>query len=249
MLAGVRLAESTNLSDLIPPYHRSFITPRRWSVQDGLPNYSLPPDFRKQVHVLASLDESSFVGGNSPLGDHPISWCAVGEQGLGARIFHTGLGNSAKAWASTDFVSHVEKGLGWTLRMDAGDCMASLESSFVKTPIVQLPKAIRITTAPSGELFVARREGELMIHDTNDGTTVQAGKLQVGFGVECGLIGLEVSPAYTTLDGGYVYLYYCPSPTVRPLNPETGIPNSLLSRFVVRNKVLDLQSEVVLLEV
>ncbi|WP_422125787.1 ThuA domain-containing protein, partial [Streptomyces graminilatus] len=55
-----------------------------WNRVDEWYNYRSNP--RSSVHVLASLDESSYTGGTMN-GDHPIAWC---QNYAGGRSFYTG---------------------------------------------------------------------------------------------------------------------------------------------------------------
>ncbi|MEU5959120.1 ThuA domain-containing protein [Streptomyces sp. NPDC047525] len=68
-----------------------------WSRTDEWYNYRTNP--RSDVHVLQSLDESSYSGGEMA-GDHPITWCHAQGQG---RSFYTGLGHTAESYADPDF--------------------------------------------------------------------------------------------------------------------------------------------------
>ena len=68
-----------------------------WTRTDEWYNYRTNP--RPNVHVLQSLDESSYTGGEMS-GDHPITWYHA--QGTG-RSFYTGLGHTIESYADDDF--------------------------------------------------------------------------------------------------------------------------------------------------
>jgi type 1 glutamine amidotransferase len=66
--------------------------PRRWERVDELYNYRTNP--RPDVHVLITLDESSYSGGTMGA-DHPITWCHRYE---GGRAFYTGAGHTNESY-------------------------------------------------------------------------------------------------------------------------------------------------------
>jgi cytochrome c len=72
---------------------------------------------RPSVHVLASLDESSYDPGAGDMGpgaaDHPIFWC---QRYQGGRSVYNAMGHPATAWSDPTFLESV---LG-SIRMAAG---------------------------------------------------------------------------------------------------------------------------------
>ncbi|MBA2946559.1 ThuA domain-containing protein [Streptomyces himalayensis] len=81
--------------------------PAVWNRTDEWYNYRANP--RQDVHVLASLDESSYTGGTMN-GDHPIAWCH--EYG-GGRAFYTGGGHTKESYADPAFRQHLLGGIQW----------------------------------------------------------------------------------------------------------------------------------------
>jgi len=71
--------------------------PPVWTRTDELYDFRANP--RGRVHVLQTLDESSYTGGGMGA-DHPITWCH--PQGRG-RAFYTGLGHTAESYADPAF--------------------------------------------------------------------------------------------------------------------------------------------------
>jgi type 1 glutamine amidotransferase len=69
--------------------------------------YDFRTDPRPSVHVLLSLDESSYQGATMG-GDHPIAWYRSVERG---RSFYTGGGHDAAAFAEPDFRAHLLGGI------------------------------------------------------------------------------------------------------------------------------------------
>jgi type 1 glutamine amidotransferase len=87
--------------------------PRRWTREEEWYNFRTNP--RDSVHVLASVDESTYdprgysvPGGSPPRGDHPIAWCHDYD---GGRAFYTALGHKGVYWSEPLLLSHVLGGI------------------------------------------------------------------------------------------------------------------------------------------
>ncbi|MEW1902663.1 ThuA domain-containing protein [Streptomyces sp. NPDC086147] len=89
-----------------------------WQRTDEWYNYRTNP--RATARVLASLDESSYSGGNMS-GDHPIAWCKGYE---GGRAFYTGGGHTDESYADAAFRRHLLGGIRWAAGMTEADCRA-----------------------------------------------------------------------------------------------------------------------------
>jgi glucose/arabinose dehydrogenase/type 1 glutamine amidotransferase len=87
-----------------------------WERTDELYNYRTNP--RDNVHVLASLDETTYQGG-SMKGDHPIAWC---QNYGGGRSFYTGLGHTKESYAEDAFRGHLLGGLKYVTGQAKADC-------------------------------------------------------------------------------------------------------------------------------
>jgi type 1 glutamine amidotransferase len=79
--------------------------------------YSFRTNPRSSVHVLASLDESSYSGGG--MGDHPITWC---QHVSGGRSFYTGFGHTIESYAEAAFRALLLGGIRWAAGRTATDC-------------------------------------------------------------------------------------------------------------------------------
>ncbi|MFE9252623.1 ThuA domain-containing protein [Streptomyces sp. NPDC007088] len=90
-----------------------------WERTDEWYNYRTNP--RSQAKVLATLDETTYSGGNMK-GDHPISWCQTYE---GGRAFYTGLGHTKESYAEADFRSHVLGGMKYATGQVKANCKPS----------------------------------------------------------------------------------------------------------------------------
>ena len=75
------------------------------------------------MHVLITLDESTYNPGNGRMGeDHPLAWCQNFE---GGRSWYEGAGHTDASWTDPLFLSHVLAGIEWTagLVSGGGDCV------------------------------------------------------------------------------------------------------------------------------
>ena len=79
--------------------------PKFWERTDEWYNYNKNP--RGQVHVLATLDESSYSGGNMD-NDHPIAWM---HEFHGGRSWYTGGGHKEASYTEPDFLKHILGGI------------------------------------------------------------------------------------------------------------------------------------------
>ncbi|MFE5812778.1 ThuA domain-containing protein [Streptomyces sp. NPDC056479] len=89
-----------------------------WTRTDEWYNYRANP--RANVHVLQTLDESTYSGGSMGA-DHPITWCH--SQGTG-RSFYTGLGHTIESYADPAFRSLLLGGVRYASGQATADCSA-----------------------------------------------------------------------------------------------------------------------------
>jgi type 1 glutamine amidotransferase len=76
-----------------------------WTRTDEWYNFRTNP--RSYVHVLATLDESTYAGGTMGA-DHPIAWCRAYA---GGRSFYTGGGHTVSTFAEQAFRLHLLGGI------------------------------------------------------------------------------------------------------------------------------------------
>jgi len=75
--------------------------------------YSFQSNPRPNVHVLLSLDESSYSPGTSAMnGDHPIAWCHEYD---GGRAFYTALGHTSESFSDPLFMGQLAGAVTWVL--------------------------------------------------------------------------------------------------------------------------------------
>jgi type 1 glutamine amidotransferase len=115
-----------HIEDRRHPATRSVVTATRgrtWDVYDEFYGFSTNP--RPQVHVLATLDEGSYLDdpnrlelGPGAMGaDHPIAWCHRVGRG---RSFYTGLGHDSALFADRAYLSHLLGGIQWAAGRASG---------------------------------------------------------------------------------------------------------------------------------
>jgi type 1 glutamine amidotransferase len=80
--------------------------PDVWVRTDEWYNFQTNPRDTPDIHVLASLDESSYSGGT--MGDHPIAWY---QEYAGGRAWYTAGGHTRESYSEPLFLQHVLGGL------------------------------------------------------------------------------------------------------------------------------------------
>lgn len=81
--------------------------PNPWKRHDEWYDYRVNP--RPNVHVLASLDQTSYTG--SKMGDdHPIMWCQEFE---GGRSWYTGMGHTQESYHDPVYMKMLMEGIEW----------------------------------------------------------------------------------------------------------------------------------------
>ena len=90
--------------------------PDRWARSDEWYDFRASP--RGRVHVLLSIDETSYQGGAMGA-DHPMAWCHEFE---GGRSAYTELGHTMESWSEPLFLAHVRGALRWAAGLSPGNC-------------------------------------------------------------------------------------------------------------------------------
>src|SRR5207249_4134479 len=94
------------------------LLPERWERTDEWYNFAADP--RGQVHVIATLDETTYSGGAMGT-DHPIAWC----QGYdGGRAWYTAGGHTRESYSEPLFLQHLLGGIQFAAGFPDGDCPA-----------------------------------------------------------------------------------------------------------------------------
>ncbi len=207
--------------------------PERWVWTDEWYNFPVNP--RGAVHVLATVDESTYAGGTMGH-DHPIAWCHEFE---GGRVWYTTLGHSASAYADPAFLGHLLGGIEWAAGVAPADAGATIHARMERVVLeanVTNPMALEV--AEDGSVFFIERGGSVKRHDPDTGLTATVAQLPVHTGGEDGLLGIALDPGF--LGNGWIYLYH---------SPFGPVAENVLSRFTFANDAFVPGSERVLLRV
>ena len=83
--------------------------PRQWTRTDEWYDFRSNP--RGHVHVLATVDERTYKGGEMGA-DHPIAWC---HEDLGGRALYTAMGHTIASYNDPLFLVHLRGALDYVL--------------------------------------------------------------------------------------------------------------------------------------
>ena len=213
--------------------------PAEWVRTDEWYNFTANP--REKVHVLATLDESTYAPGPGAMGaDHPIAWCSNFD---GGRTWYTALGHEPEHYDEPLLREHILGGIQWSAGAAPGDCGESrdglpTEASFEKVTLDDnTANPMELAVASDGRVFYVELGGAVKLYDPETGAVTKAADIPVHRGNENGLLGIAVDPDFET--NHWIYLFYsAPSPEVQRV-----------ARFTVDGATVDLASEQVLLEI
>jgi glucose/arabinose dehydrogenase len=206
--------------------------PQRWSRTDEWYNFKSNP--RGNVHVLATLDESTYSGGENGF-DHPIVWCRKYE---GGRSWFTALGHTEESYTEPYFLKHLLGGILFAAGIFDGD-YSTIDSNFKIDVLDDDPlNPMSLAAAPDGRIFYVERGGAVKFFSPSDSSINIAGNISVTTVNEDGLLGIALDPNFTV--NNWIYLFY---------SPEGSEAKQHLSRFTLVNDELDMASEKILLEI
>ncbi len=208
-----------------------------WVRYDEWYNFQSNP--RGSVHVLASLDESSYDPGNGAMGDHPIAWCHAHD---GGRSWYTGLGHTQESYGEPEFVQHLLGGIEYAAGVHGDDaCGGTSGEPAGAYSVVTLDETtsnpMELAVTDDGRVVYIDRAGAVRLVRAN-GTVTTAGTLDVYTGQEYGLMGIALDPGFA--ENNWLYLYY---------SPAGGEAVDRVSRFTLDGEQLDADSETTLLEI
>ncbi|GAA3239030.1 carbohydrate-binding protein [Actinocorallia longicatena] len=158
-----------------------------WTRTDEWYNFQANP--RAGVHVLQSLDETSYTGGD--MGDHPITWCHTMEQG---RSFYTGLGHTVESYGDARFRELLVGGIRYATGAAPGECGTAQQGPSVA--------ATTLPAAPDGT-------GGWYVSSTVLTVTAEApaGVAKIEVSVDGGDWAVYTDPVSLSADGGHTVLY------------------------------------------
>ena len=229
--------------------------PQEWVRTDEWYDYQDNP--RGDVHVLASLDESSYDGGGMGA-DHPIAWCHDFD---GGRAWYTGGGHTSESFTDEpEFIQHLLGGIRTAAGQAGADCGATVEASFDQITLAKGPEEMGepmgVAVLPDGSALHTARSGAVY-YTAAAGQTSLAAQVPVYDFREDGMQGIALDPDFE--ENGWVYLYYAPvldtpegevvHSSLDPSVWEAYEGHNNLSRFTFADGQLDLESEQVILQV
>ena len=193
---------------------------------------------------LLKVDEKSYQGGGHN-GYHPIAWYHDFD---GGRSFYTGIGHNADIFTNSIYMQHVLGGIEYAI----GDNVRHYAKSrpepnrFIKETLLEglnEPISLDITQNGSGVIFIERK-GKVNWFDVASGALIEIGQIPVysaeGFG-EFGLLTVALDPDFDVNKHLYM-MYNFPSPVA-----DAG-PLQRVSRFTLAHGLLDLASEIIMLD-
>lgn len=217
--------------------------PEIWERTDEWYSYR---SFYPGLHVLAYLDENTYVGGSNGA-NHPIAWYHEYD---GGRAFYTGGGHTDESFSEPLFLSHLLGGIKYAMGdgqpLDYSKSYAKTvpeENRFTKTILAGgLASPMELAVSDDGRVFFTElRNGKLSMFNTRTNEQKLVHKFDVNVKGGTGLIGVTLDPDFVS--NSYIYLYYAP-----PVDKEPY--PFYLSRFTVKkDHTLDLASEKILLKV
>jgi len=127
--------------------------------------------------------------------------------------------------------------LSLVLNISTIHLVAQLPDEFQRVELADgLTNSVGFEFSPDGRIFIVDRYGELLIYKPSQQIIISAGTIEVFHDLEDGFLGIEFDPNF--LSNNYIYLSYS------PVTPSVN----RVSRFTMTGDVLNINSEVVLLE-
>ena len=206
--------------------------PEYWERTDEWYNYNENP--RGRVHVLATLDESSYSGGNMGY-DHPIAWMHEFD---GGRSWYTGGGHTQDSYSEPDFLKHILGGIMYASGNIKGEFDATNDRQYQVTVIDGKPSfPMALAVLPNYDVLYIERGGRMKLWKQSTGLNSIAGEFDVDSGREDGLLGIVLDPDFQT--NSYVYVFYSPR----------SVSEQRVSRFTFDGETLNMDSEIIMLRI
>jgi cytochrome c len=224
------------------------LTSDTWEWTDEWYNFTADPR-DKNVHVVLSVDESTYEGGTMGEG-HPIAWCSNFD---GGRAFYTAIGHMAEHYDDPRFRGHILGAMEWAAGVAEGTRRQGCpgrnrpgipsDSSFDKVTLDGgTENPMELAVAPDRRVYYVELAGNVKVWEPETGQTRVIGHIPVHRGNENGLLGLALDPNFAS--NRRLYVFYSAPPQEGP----TGFQH--VSRFTLAaNGDLDMSSERVLLRI
>jgi len=218
------------VSDRVHPSTKRL--PERWIRTDEWYNFQSNP--RGDVHVLATLDEDTYSGGNMGY-DHPIAWCHEFD---GGRAWYTGGGHTNESYEEQEFMEHIYGGVLYASGRVNGIFDATVEKNFQRTILDSNPlDPIALDILPNGDVIYIERGGKVKRINV-DGTIELISEFDVVSNNEDGLIGIVLDPNFES--NNWIYFFYSP-------NGEENVQH--VSRIKYIDNSLERETEQIILKI
>jgi len=210
--------------------------PERWTRFDEWYNFRfVNPD----IIPLVSIDETTYdVGNDTSEGDsHPMIWYQHFD---GGRSYYIAPGHTMESWNEPDFVELVRSAMEWVAEpSDVEPAELTPHEWEFRTDVLttNLNEPMELEVLPDGRIMFIERPGAVHVVDPETGADAIVNELPVAYGLEDGLLGLALDPAFK--DNGWVYVYHSP----------VDLSVNRISRFTFDGTRLDEDSEIVMLDV
>ena len=208
--------------------------PRRWVRNDEW--YSFQTNPRGSVHVLATLDETTYSGGTMGF-DHPLAWS---HNYAGGRAWYTAMGHTQASYTEPLFLNHLLGGIKFAAGVAVADPDSTIDSNYQKVILDNhTSDPLQLAIAPDRKVYYIERGGNVKMYNPTNSLISLLGHIDVEEQVEDGLLGITLDNGFMT--NRFLYLFYSPNTTNSWQN---------ISRFTVTSSnTLDMASEKVLLTI
>jgi type 1 glutamine amidotransferase len=144
--------------------------------------YDFRADPRPSVHVLTTVDESSYSGGTMGA-DHPTTWCHDFD---GGRAWYTGMGHTIESFSEPNFLHLLLGGIRTAAGAVPADCSVATTPPPAGKQIVGAQSG-RCVTVPNGSTANGTQVqlGDCVAGQANQLWTATAGKQLTVYGNKC----------------------------------------------------------------
>ena len=188
--------------------------------------------------VLLRLDSERLAGGTEP-----VAWLHSFD---GGRAFYTSPGHNPDVFRDSGFRQHLRGGIEYVvgdrepLDYSRATTVRMPEENRFEREILadSLDEPTEMELLGNGKVIFAERKGAVKLYDAVSDSIQTIARIDVHTEFEDGLMGMSLDPNHE--QNNWIYLYY---------SPPGDNPKQHLSRFVLRNDSLLMDTEVVMLVV
>ncbi len=182
--------------------------PPQWKVTDEWYNYK---NINPSLTVLASLDESSYEGGENGE-SHPLIWHHEFD---GGRAFYTGRGHTDESFQEPEFQKQLLEGINYAIGQNrlnyklATSLRVPEEERFVQQVYASnLNEPMEMVIFPNGKVLFIERKGAVKVYNPETEELTSIAQMPVHTEFEDGLLGLAKDPNFA--ENRWIYMFYSP---------------------------------------